>query len=82
MHMFTREQRFLILKYGSIALATLSVLPIMTHGIFFIVLFQYYLPTAIILFAVYYSYTKVQEADLSDDDVKQFCKSLLARKKK
>lgn len=80
--MFTREQRFLILKYGSIALATLSVLPIMTHGIFFIVLFQYYFPAAIVLFALYFSYTKVQEADLSDQDIKQFCKSLFIRKEK
>jgi uncharacterized membrane protein YobD (UPF0266 family) len=80
--MFTREQRFLILKYGSITLLTLSALPIMMHGIFFIVLFQYYLPAAIILFALYFSYTKVQEADLSDQDIKQFHKYLFTHKEK
>lgn len=79
--MFTREQRFHILKYGSIALATVSVLPFMMHGIFFIVLFQYYLPIAIILFALYFSYTRIQAADLSDEDVRQFCKSLLKKAK-
>lgn len=79
--MFTSEQRFQILKYGSIALVTISVMPFLMHGIFFIVLFQYYLPIAIILFALYFSYTKIQTADLSDQDIKQFCLSLFKKTK-
>ena len=79
--MFTREQRFIILKYGTTVLLTLSVLPIMTHGIFFVVLFQYYLPIAIILFALYYCYNRIKEIDITDKDLKNVFQSLFSLKK-
>lgn len=73
--MFTSDQRVQVLKYGGLTLFVLSLVPLVRHGLFFIVLFQYYVPLAIVLYTLYYSYFAIQQGDLRDQDIK----SLLQR---
>jgi len=74
--MFTRQQRYFILKWGGLTLFSLSLLPLLTHGLFFIVLFQYYLPISIIGFALYYSYRAVKGTNVTDSDINTLVQSL------
>ena len=55
--MFTSDQRFQILKWGGLTLFALSLLPLLMHGLFFIIFFQYYLPVLVVGYAAYFSYT-------------------------
>jgi len=80
--MFTGEQRLQILKWGGLLLFSLSLLPLLMHGLFFVVLFQYYLPLAILSYALYFTYLKIQETDLNDEDVFSVLKSLFTFRKK
>ncbi len=79
--MFTSEQRLQILKWGGLTLFSLSLLPLLMHGLFFIVLFQYYIPLAILAYAVYFSYLKIKQTDFSDDDIWKLYKSFFSKKK-
>jgi hypothetical protein len=79
--MFTSVQRVQIIKYGGLALFVLSLLPLVRHGLFFIVLFQYYIPFAIVLYALYVSYLTIQVGDLKDQDIKNLVHALFTRKK-
>lgn len=80
--MFTSTQRRQILKWGGLTLFSLSLLPLLMHGLFFIVLFQYYIPAAIVFYAIYFTYTKIKETDLSDQDVLQVIKTFFTPTKK
>lgn len=80
--MFSSEQRIKILKWGSAFVLGLSIIPLIGHGIFFIILFQYYIPIAIITFTIYYSYSKIKKVDVYDQDVKDVLFSLLPKKKR
>jgi len=79
--MFTREQRIQILKWGGLTLFSLSLLPLLMHGLFFIVLFQYFIPLAIISYALYFSYLKIKQTDFRDEDVKKIFVALFTKKK-
>lgn len=80
--MFTKQQRRQILKWGGLTLFSLSLLPLLMHGLFFIVLFQYYIPAAIIIFALYFSYVKIQAVDIHDEEVLNVIKTFFTRSKK
>jgi len=80
--MFSSSQRLLILKWGGLTLFSLSLLPLLMHGVFFIVLFQYYLPAAIIGYAIYFSYHKIKHIDIYDVDTRTTFKSFFARPQK
>jgi hypothetical protein len=69
--MFTSNQRTKILKWGSAFVLGLSIIPLLWHGIFFIILFRYYIPIAIIIFALYYSYTVIQTTDFTNQTIKE-----------
>ena len=79
--MFTGEQRLQILKWGGLVLFSLSLLPLLMHGLFFVVLFQYYLPLAILSYAIYFTYLKIRETDLKDEDVLNMIKSFFTTTK-
>ena len=79
--MFTGEQRLQILKWGGLVLFSLSLLPLLMHGLFFVVLFQYYLPLAILSYAIYFTYLKIRETDLKDEDVLNVIKSFFTTTK-
>jgi len=52
------------------------------HGLFFIVLFQYYVPAAIVGYALYFCYTKIQATNLKDEDILNLWKSFFTPTKK
>ncbi len=79
--MFTGEQRLQILKWGGLVLFSLSLLPLLMHGLFFVVLFQYYLPLTILSYAIYFTYLKIRETDLKDEDVLNMIKSFFTTTK-
>jgi hypothetical protein len=79
--MFTSTQRIKILKWGSAFVLGLSIIPLLWHGIFFIILFQYYIPIAIIIFALYYSYTVIHTTDFTNQTIKEVFLSFFSLKK-
>jgi hypothetical protein len=79
--MFTSTQRIKILKWGSAFVLGLSVIPLLWHGIFFIILFQYYIPIAIIIFTLYYSYTVIHTTDFTNQTIKEVFLSFFSLKK-
>jgi hypothetical protein len=79
--MFTSNQRTKILKWGSAFVIGLSIMPLLWHGIFFIILFQYYIPIAIIIFALYYSYAVIHTTDFTNQTIKEVFFSFFSLKK-
>jgi hypothetical protein len=79
--MFTSTQRIKILKWGSAFVLGLSVVPLLWHGIFFIILFQYYIPIAIIIFALYYSYAVISTTNFTNQTIKEVFLSFFSLKK-
>ncbi|MFT5831986.1 MAG: hypothetical protein ACI9SY_000367 [Candidatus Paceibacteria bacterium] len=69
--MFTSTQRIKILKWGSAFVLGLSIIPLLWHGIFFIILFRYYIPIAIIIVALYHIYTVIQASDFTNQTIKE-----------
>jgi hypothetical protein len=81
LYMFTSNQRTKILKWGSAFVLGLSIVPLLWHGIFFIILFQYYIPIVIIIFALYYIYTVIGTADFTNQTTKEVFYSFFSLKK-
>jgi hypothetical protein len=59
--MFTKAQRIAIIKWMSVGLVTLSLLPIISHQLFFFPILQTYVELAIIAAVGYYGYKKLLE---------------------
>jgi hypothetical protein len=59
--MLTKSQRVMILKWTGAGLLFVSLLPVITHRLFFLPIFQSYLVAAIIAALAYYGYKKSKE---------------------
>ena len=77
--MFTSDQRYQILKWGGLMLFALSLLPLLMHGLFFIVFFQYYLPLLIIGYAGYFTYTTIKTEGVNRHDIRASIKGLFRK---
>jgi hypothetical protein len=79
--MFTPRQRAQILTWGTAFLLGLSVVPLLAHGIFFIVLFKVYIPIAIAYFALYYSYKIIQTTNTTGLSITDVILSICKKKR-
>ena len=67
--MFTPKQRTDILKWGTLTLIVLCVFASMMHGLFFVALFQYYIPLMLVVGLLYLGYTKARGFQLTDEEI-------------
>ncbi len=78
--MFSSKQRKQILCWGPACVLGLSIAPLVRHDLFVLVVFQYYLPLAIIAFGIYAVYRVLTHSRTNNQDIASTLKQLISRK--
>ena len=79
--MFSSEQRFQILKWGGLMLFALSLLPLLMHGLFLVVFFQFYVPVLLVGYGAYTFYSGVTSGRINKLTIRNTVKQWFVQKR-